>query len=121
MAYITTIPLFKNTLAGTGGTSLSDPIDLRNVSKMGDFTMAYGIASTNGGGAGTSGSTVWEYLGCSVFAGTYVSLGTFGTFGNGPAQAGVVSFTPPAIPFMKIQAVCGTSGPALLTAELHVR
>lgn len=119
---ITTIPLFRSKLTGTGGTSLSDPIDLRDISVIGDFALSYGINSTNGTpGVGTAGSTKWEYLGCPVFDGAYVAAGTFGTMGAETAQTGIVSFSPPTIPFMKIKAVAGTSNPAVITAELHVR
>ena len=122
---ITTRALFKSTLTGTrgtGGTSISAAIDLRDISAIGNFSVSYGINSTNGTpGAGTAGSTVWEYLGCPVFNGTYVAAGTFGTMGDATAQSGFISFSPPTIPFMKIKAVCGTSSPAVITAELHVR
>jgi len=122
---ITTIPLCKSRLIGTqgtGGTFLSDPIDLRDISAVGNFTMSYGIASTNGTvGAGSSGSSVWEYLGCSVYDGTYVAAGTFATIGAGATESGFVSFTPVTIPFMKIKGVVGTSNPMVATAELNVR
>lgn len=122
---ITTIPLFRNTLTGTqgtGGTSLSDAVDLRDIAAVGSCTLSYAIASTNGtAGAGTAGSSTFEYLGCSFFDGTYVALGTFGTQGAATGQAGVISFTPTMTPFMKIKAVVGTSNPARITAELHVR
>jgi hypothetical protein len=121
---ITTIPLFKSRLTGTqgtGGTSISDVIPLRDISAVGNFAVSYSIAATNGtAGAGTSGSSVWEYLGCPVFDGTYLALGTFGTFGAS-LPAGAISFSPVTIPFMKIKAVTGTSNPAVITAELHVR
>ena len=121
MAYhkITTIALFKNTLCGTkgtGGTILSDPIDLREISAIGNFSLSYGIAGTN---AGTAGTTVFEYLGCPVYDGTYRAAGTFGTFTG--AASGYLSFSPVVTPFMKIKAVSGTSNPALITAELNVR
>lgn len=122
---ITTIPLFRSTLTGTqgtGGTSISDPIDLRDISVIGNFALSYGINSTNAtAGSGTAGSTLWSYLGCPVFDGAYVAAGTFGTLGADAAQSGIVSFSPPTIPFMKIKAVTGTSNPAVITAELHVR
>jgi len=120
MAYkINTIPLFLNTLTGaqgTAGTSISDPIDLRDINAVGACAMTYGIAGTNGG---TAGSTVFEYAGSSQFDGTYVAAGTFGTLGG--AGTGIITFTIPAIPFAKIKAVSGTSNPALITAELNVR
>jgi len=121
MAYnrkIHTTPLFKSKVTGatgTAGTSLSDPVDLRDISAVGNFSMSYSIAST----AATAGSTVFEYLGCPVYDGTYVAAGTFGTFGG--IASGIISFSPVTIPFMKIRAVSGTSAVALITAELNVR
>lgn len=117
---INTIPIWKNTQVGakgTAGTALSDTIDLRDIAAVGSFSLTYSIAGTNGG---TAGSTTFESLGCATASGTFVTLGTFGTQGAA-AVSGVVAFTPPVIPFMKIKAVSGTSNPALLTAELNVR
>lgn len=118
---ITTIPLFKSTQVGAGsagGTSTSDPIDLRDISRTGDFSLSYSIAGA--GGAATAGTSVFQYLGASVFDGTYTTAGTFGSAGASPSS-GIVSFSPVTVPFMKIQCVSGTSAPLLLTAELHVR
>ena len=115
---ITTIPLFKITVtgaSGTAGTSISDPIDLREISAIGNFSLSYGIVGT----AATAGSTVFEYLGSPVYDGTYIAAGTFGTFGG--VASGIISFSPVTIPFMKIKAVSGTSAVALITAELNVR
>lgn len=120
MAYkITTIPLFKSELTGTkgtGGTSISDKVDLRDLAAVGDCTMRYGIAGTN---SGSAGSTVFEYLSSSIEDGTYIASGTFGTVAG--AGTGLISFTMPAVPFTKIKAVSGTSNPAVITAELNVR
>lgn len=121
MAYkITTIPIWKNTQVGaqgTAGTLLSDPIDMREICAEGACSLSYAIAGTGGA---TAGSTKFEYLGCAEEDGTYIAAGTFGTQGAA-AASGIVSFSPVVIPFMKIKAVSGTSNPALITAELHVR
>lgn len=118
MAKITTTPLFKSEQCGTkgtGGTSISDIVDMRTV-EVGQYSMSYDIVGTNGG---TAGSTVFSYLGCALFDGTYINTGTFGTFGG--VSSGFISFSPPLMPFMKIKAVSGTSNPAVITAELHAR
>lgn len=120
---INTIPIFKETVCGalgTAGTILSDPIDLREISRVGNYSLSYSI---NGGGAATAGSSTFEYLGCSVFDGTYIAPtgGTFGTQGNSITQAGILSFSPVTIPFMKIKAVTGTSNLAAFTVELNIR
>ena len=107
---------------GTGGTHISDPIDIRDSFISGVASLSYTIALTNGtAGQGTAGSSTFEYLGCPVFDGTYVALGTFGTQGNGPAQSGAYSFTPITIPFIKVKTVVGTSNPIVLTSGFHCR
>jgi hypothetical protein len=126
MAEIKTIALFKSSkigAQGTAGTGLSDSIDLKDMSPAPSaFALSYQIASTNGtAGAGTAGSSKFEYMGCVDKNGTYVSLGTFGTQGDGATQSGWLSFSSVVVPFMKIKAVSGTSNPVVLTAELHVR
>ena len=118
---ITTVPLFKNNIIGTqgvAGTGLSDVVDLRDISTIGNFSLSYTLATT--GGAATAGSSLFSYLGSPTFDGTYTSLGTFGTQGAAPLSS-VVSFTPATIPFMKIRVVTGTSNALKLTAELNVR
>lgn len=123
---IETISLFKSTkigAQGTAGTAISDPIDLREKSAVGSFSLSYTIASTNGtAGAGTAGSSTFEYLVAPLAEGPYVSplSGTFGT--NGASlKDDIVSFSAVVAPFMKIKAVTGTSNPLVLTANLHVR
>jgi hypothetical protein len=103
---------------GTAGTVISDPIDLRDISRIGNFSLSYNIAG--GGGATTAGTSTFEYLGCPVFDGTYLAAGTFGSQGAAPSS-GIISFSPVTIPFMKIKMVTGTSNAALVTAELNVR
>lgn len=122
---ITTIPLFLSQLTGTrgtGGTALSDAIDMRDIGAEGACAITYSIASTNGTpGEGTAGSSVFSYLGCRSLDGTYVAAGTFGTLGASAAQSGILTFTSIPVPFIKIQGATGTSNPAVITAELHVR
>jgi hypothetical protein len=119
---IRTINIWKSTVIGSGsagGTSLSDPIDLRDISKQGRFSLSYSIAAA--GGVGTAASTVFTYLGCPVYDGTYVTPtgGTCGTV-NG-VGSDIVSISPPVMPFMKVKVVAGTSGTALVTGALHVQ
>lgn len=118
---ISTISLFKNVSVGalgTAGTLISDPVDLRDISRVGNCSLSWDIAG--GGGAATAGSSTFEYLGCPVFDGTYMAAGTFGTQGVTP-KTGITAFTPVVIPFIKIKVVTGTSNAAILTAELNVQ
>lgn len=120
---ITTIALWKNLAVGSGsagGTSLSDPIDLREISRTGNYSVSYNIGTS---GAATCGSSRILYLGCPVFDGTYRSPtnGTFGTLGN---TGGIdwITMTPPVMPFIKIMVIVGTSGTALINnMEFHVQ
>jgi hypothetical protein len=128
MAKITTIPLFKNKQLSAGDTGTSDPIDLRYIANQGRFSLSHSIAA---GTATTCGTTIFEYKGCSVVDGVYVSAnpvaGTSGTIGtSGPDIAGkITTFSPALTPFMKIiatQVGAGTAGAdSLVTAELNVQ
>lgn len=120
---IKSFALFKNTQIGTqgvAGTGLSDVIDVRELSPW-QASLLYTIAGTNG--AATAGSSTFMYLGCSTRNGNFVLCGTFGTQGASP-HSGVKPLAPVpntqlmVTPFMKIQAVSGTSNALLLTAEL---
>ena len=122
---IKSFALFKNTQIGTqgvAGTGLSDVIDVRDLSPW-QASLLYTIAGT--GGAATAGSSNFMYLGCSTRNGNFVLCGTFGTQEASP-QSGIKSLAPPpntqlmVAPFMKIQAVSGTSNALLLTAELSL-
>ena len=127
MAYITTIPLWKQTAVGSGsdgGTSLSDPIDLRDINRLGNFSLSYSIAAA--GDAATAATCMFHYILSSLRDGTYVypiggSGGTIGTAGTGIVSGEIRPFTPIAMPWMKIKAIAGTSGTALVTAELTVQ
>lgn len=117
---ITTIFLWKSAV-GAAGTSLdSDPIDLRDISTIGNFSVSYTIGTS--GGVATCGSAKLSYLGCAVYDGTYIAptAGTFGTIGNA-GGSDIVAITPPVFPFMKVRATVGSSGTALITAALHAR
>jgi hypothetical protein len=117
---ITTRSLWKAT-TGTKGTNIdSDIIDLRDISKTGNFSLSYTIAAA--GGAATCGSSKISFLGCTVYDGTYQSPtnGTFATLGD-TGGTDIVTVSPPVIPFMKIRVALGTSGNALVTGNLHVR
>jgi hypothetical protein len=126
MAYkIATQTVFAATVVGSGsagGTSNSDPIDLRDTSQIGTFSFSYTVAPS--GGAATAGTTKFTYLCSNSRNGTYIKPAGAGTVGTCIAAAGgsdILSFTPVLTPFMKIQAIVGTSRPSTITAELHVR
>jgi len=117
---INSISLFKSTTVSAGSSGISDPIDLRDISKRGEFAVYYKTAVA--GGVATCGSAKLSYLGCNVYDGTYISPtgGTFGTVGDVGGE-GFVTITPPVMPFMKVCVAIGTSGTALVSASLHVR
>lgn len=120
---IKTINLFKALTVNSGsagGTSNSDAIDLRDISKQGDFSLSYTVAAV--GGAATCGSSKFYFLGCPVYDGTYImpTGGTCATIGNG-GGSDIIAISPPVMPFMKIRVICGTSALTAVTADLHVR
>jgi hypothetical protein len=118
--FIETIPVFRNSLCGaTGvaGTIYSDPIDLRDIFRLGITSLSYSIGATGA----TAGSTLFSYSDCAVYNGTYREAGTFGTQGVTKGQSGNINFTIVATPFMKVRCISGTSAHALITAELNVR
>jgi hypothetical protein len=128
MAYrVTTIPLWKQSAIGSGsagGTNLSDPIDLREINRLNNFSLSYAIAAA--GAAATAATCMFHYLLSPTKDGTYVyplggSGGTIGTAGTGIVAGEVRPFTPILASWMKIKAICGTSGTALVTAELNVQ
>jgi hypothetical protein len=127
MAYITTIPLWKSSEIGSGsagGTSLSDPIDLREINRLNNFSLSYSIAKS--GDATTAATCMFHYLLSSLRDGTYTnpiggSGGTIGTAGTGIVTGEIRPFTPIVAPWMKIKVIAGTSGTALVTAELNVQ
>ena len=117
---ITSIPLFKGTV-GAAGTSLdSDAIDLRDISRNGNFSLSYLVGTS--GGVATCGSSNFIFLTCQAFDGTYIAPtgGTFGTIGNAGGND-LVTVSPPVSPFIKIRATVGSSGTAVITASLNVR
>ena len=126
MARITTIPLFKSLSLSAGDSGTSNPIDLRYIANRGAFSLAHRNAA---GTSTTCGTTVFNYTGCSLFDGTYVTPnpGTAGTIGtSGPTIAGTITaFTPVLTPFMKIVATqtgAGTAGAnSVIAAELIVQ
>jgi len=120
---IRTIPLFKSLTVGSGsagGTSNSDPIDLRDISRNGNFALSYSVATV--GGAATCGSSKFYFLGCNIYDGTYVTPtgGTCATIGDA-GGSDIISISPPVMPFMKIRVIAGTSGVASVSADLFVR
>lgn len=124
MARITVLPLFKSQSLSAGDSGTSSPIDLRYIANQQLFSLAH---SNDAGTSTTCGTTIFSYVGCSLFDGTYVSPNSLGTFGtSGPAIAGkITSFSPTLVPFMKIvvaQTGAGTLGAnSKITAELIVQ
>ena len=115
------INLFKNQAVGAGSNGLSQAIDLRDYSKQGQFSLyiSVGPCGTNA----TCGSAVLSYQGAPWWDGTYITPtgGTFGTVAVGTGGSDFITFTPPVIPFMKINVNVGTNGSENVTALLNVR
>jgi hypothetical protein len=128
MAYIKTVTLFTNNVVGSGsagGTSISDVIDLRDEATMGRYSISYRVKCA---GANTScGTTGFAYLSSPTRDGVYVqessqSHATAGTTLIGATGGtGLWRFEPYLTPFMKIRAIVGTSGTAVISAELNVQ
>ena len=121
MAFITTIPLFKDKTIAAGGNEITDVIDLRDISRQGNYSISYRVKCA--GGVGSAGTVGFSYLASPVYAGTYVpESGTSGTSissatgGTGLCKA---DFLP--TPFLKIKATVGSSGTAVIDAELNVQ
>jgi hypothetical protein len=134
MAYptvqIKTIPLWENAVAGnlgTGGTILSDAIDLRDTVTMGRYAMSYVIKPrpTNGtaGGLASCGSASFKYLAGITRDGTFFPESpTYGTsLEGGSGGTGLWEFSPRLTPWMKIQGIFGTSGGVSVTAHLNIQ
>lgn len=121
MARITVNPFLRQRSLSAGGAATSDPFDLRYLANNGIFSLA---ASVIAGTAGTVGTTVFTYSGCSLQDGLYVTpsaalaIGTFGTANT----SDIISFEPELMPFMKViatQTGAGTAGKdSVVTAEL---
>jgi hypothetical protein len=117
-------PLFRNLSLSAGDSGTSDVQDLRYSAQQGNFALAHSVAA---GTAGTAGTTIFTYVGCSTFDGTYVTpsgaiaIGTAGT----AQMADIKAFDPEPMPFMKIiatQTGSGTAGKdSKITAELIVQ
>jgi hypothetical protein len=125
---IQVIPLFKGKTLSAGDKATSDPIDLRYVAQRGNFSLSHVVGP---GTYGSSGTTVFSYVGCTVFGGTYIkpyNAGTIGTAGTSASDAGngtnMVTFSPVISPFIKViatQTGTGTQGAdSVVTAELIV-
>jgi len=124
MAKITVINLFGNKSISPGTAGTSDPIDLRYAANNGFFSLAHSVVA---GTAGTVGTTVFTYVGCSTLDGTFVSpsasvaISTAGTAGTG-GTANISTFEPEPMPFMKIIATqtgaAGAGKDSKVTAEL---
>jgi hypothetical protein len=114
-------PLWKARSLSAGDAATSDVIDLRDKAQNGFFSLYSSVAP---GTAGTCGTTVFTYIGCSQRDGVFVSpsnsiaIGTRGTAGT----ANISSFEPELMPFMKIVATQTGSGMAgkdsKITADL---
>ena len=119
MAQITTTPLCKNEVVDAGGAFLSDVIDVRELSRQGACSVTFFKAATNGA-SGTTGSSVFTWLGCGTRDGVFATAGTFATFSHNTGPR-LKTFTLAVAPFIKIGGLIGTSNPLVLTAELNVQ
>lgn len=125
MDYIKGITVLAGVTVGSGsagGTNLSDPIDLRDISRVGSFSLRY--ISNGASGAATAGTVGFTYLCSQSRDGSYIKPSGAGTIGTSAVTSGdtdIFSFSPVVTPFMKIRAIAGTSAPAVVTAELNVR
>jgi hypothetical protein len=121
---VSVIPLWKARSLSAGDAATSDVIDLRFAAQNGFFSLYSSVAA---GTAGTVGTTVFTYIGCSQPDGVFVApsnsiaIGTRGT----ALAANLASFEPEPMPFMKIvatQSGAGTAGKdSKITADLIVQ
>jgi hypothetical protein len=125
MAYIqpkiTTKYLWRTTQVGTSGTLTSDAIDMRDLAAVGSCALTYKVNKVT---AATAGTVAFTYQYAPTFDGTYIQPSGAGTIGTATVVDGntaLVAFTPVLAPFIKVVAICGTSAPALVTAEVHIR
>lgn len=118
---VSTKALWKNTTVAASGSGTSGPIDIRDISRNGDFSLSF--YTHPAGGVATAGSATFSYKVCPIFDGTYIygTNATIGTSGGVAGTRGIVTFTPPVAPFLMFYVNVGTSGSALIDAELHVR
>lgn len=121
---VKTIPLWKNEALSAGDASTSDPIDLRDMAQGGVFSLSY---KASAGTAGTAGTSVFTYSGCTTRDGSYITpsaASAIGTCGTG-SEANIKAFSPALMPFMKVivtQTGAGNAGyDSLVTAELNVQ
>ena len=108
-------------LAVTGGTSLSDPIDLRDVSRNVNV-IGLSVIVRPVGAAATAGTTSWTYQNSQARSGVYSKPAGAGTIGTAIGTAGTAdlwSFTPVITPFIKIQVIAGTGG-GVIDAFLNI-
>jgi hypothetical protein len=124
---VSVVSLFKGKQLAAGGAGTSDVIDLRFIAQQGIFSLAHKV---HVGTAGTTGTTIFTYVGCSTETGTFitphtaVAIGTAGTNAT-TGTANIWTFEPEPMPFMKIIAtqtgVGGTGKDSRVTAELIVQ
>ena len=120
---IVTIPIWKSQALNPGDVATSDVIDLREDSGNGIFSLS---STPVAGTAGTCGTTVFTYSGCSTRNGTYVtpaSAVAIGTSGTANTGGDIFSFNPEPMPFMKIIATqTGAAGKdSKITVELNIQ
>lgn len=120
---IKTVACFKGREVAAGSTAGSDPIEIGALVEAGQFALSYSVVPTRG--IGSMGTCVFGYSVGPTYdgpfntwtaAGAPIRIGTAGL----SSTSNVVAFTPPIAPWMKINAVMGSSGSANVTAELHV-
>lgn len=108
-----------------GGTYASDTIDLRGHCITGDLSIAYKI--TTAGAAATCASSKISIVGCNVFSkevGDFIAPtgGTCATLGDTGGTDIISLSSLPAMPFVKILVVAGSSGTAKISSlALHAR
>jgi hypothetical protein len=121
---VSVIPICKEKSLSAGDVFTSDVIDLRYAAQNGFFSLYSSVAA---GTAGTVGTTVFTYIGCSQKDGVFVApsnsiaIGTRGT----ALASNIMTFEPELMPFMKIvatQSGAGTAGKdSKITADLIVQ
>jgi len=115
---INTIPLFKSAIfTGSGTSGTAGPFDMRDYHLNG-AALIYTLSPI---GVGTCGTLDITYSVCSVYDGTYIVAGTFGTSVGTAGGSDARSVTIIPAPFIKVIAGMGTSGSGSFTAHLHVR
>lgn len=122
---IHTIFVWKDAKVGSGsagGTASSDPIELRDIAITGDLSVSYKI--TTSGAASTCASTKIIVSGGANSDSNFLSPtgGTCATHGNAGGEGFVSLSSLPAMPWIRVDVIAGSSGTALIDfLEIHAR